>query len=200
VLVSAPVLEEMQREADDEADSARRLSIVDFMRARLAAEKARSSQATHTAGRPVDEHNGEERRAGERVLRYDSLNEQLAMLSLSRAVKLKQWRRAGRLALGWALNHACFTVLLLLFVTYGCRFEAESELTKQQSQELLLYSWAWSIMQRFVINEPVIIFIGVLLPMIFATECCANLCTESFNNLLGVAVAVCITFLKRLRR
>ena len=61
--------------------------------------------------------------------------------------------------------------------------------------------------------------VGVLLPMLFATECCANMCaraislnlhqprrtspcrcTESCNNMMGIAVAMCITFLKRLRR
>ena len=45
--------------------------------------------------------------------------------------------------------------------------------------------------------EPLIILIGVLLPMLFATEFCANACTESCNNVLGVGLAVVITFLKR---
>ena len=48
--------------------------------------------------------------------------------------------------------------------------------------------------------EPLIILIGVLLPMLFATEFCANACTESCNNVLGVGLAVVITFLKRLTR
>ena len=63
-----------------------------------------------------------------------------------------------------------------------------------------MYSWAWSIMQRFIVNEPVLIGMSVLIPMLFATECCANLCTESCNNALGVGVAVVITFFKRLKR
>ena len=41
---------------------------------------------------------------------------------------------------------------------------------------------------------------GVLLPMLFATECCSNLFTEGCNNALGVGCAVCITFLQSLRR
>ena len=41
---------------------------------------------------------------------------------------------------------------------------------------------------------------GVLLPMLFATECCSNLFTEGCNNALGVGCAVSITFLQRLRR
>ena len=55
-------------------------------------------------------------------------------------------------------------------------------------------------MQRFVVNEPAIILVGVLVPLLFATECCANLCTESCNNVLGVFVAMLITFFKRMRR
>jgi len=54
--------------------------------------------------------------------------------------------------------------------------------------------------QRFVVNEPMIILVGVLLPILFATECCANLCTESCNNAIGVGIAMCITFLKRMKR
>ena len=34
----------------------------------------------------------------------------------------------------------------------------------------------------------------------FGTEFCANACTESCKNVLGVGLAVVITFLKRLKR
>ena len=42
--------------------------------------------------------------------------------------------------------------------------------------------------------EPLIILIviGVLLPMLFATDFCANACTESCNNVLGETLAVVI--------
>lgn len=41
---------------------------------------------------------------------------------------------------------------------------------------------------------------GLLLPMLFATECCANLFTEGCNNALGVGCAVCVSFLESLKR
>ena len=82
---------------------------------------------------------------------------------------------------------------------YGCVFEEDSA-TDGESDKLLMYSWAWSVMQRFAVNEPALIGVGVMMPMLFATECCANLCTESANNVLGVAVAMLITFFKRMRR
>ena len=138
--------------------------------------------------------------AGERIFRYDSLNEHLVMLSLSRALKRREWRRAGRLALGWLANYFIFTALLLVFVVYGCVFDETSTLDEGESDALLLYSWAWSILQRFVVNEPAIILVGVMVPLLFATECCANLCTESTNNVLGVCIAMLITFFKRMRR
>ena len=39
-----------------------------------------------------------------------------------------------------------------------------------------------------------------MIPMLFATECCANMCTESCNNVLGIGFAMVISFLKRLKR
>ena len=167
------------------------------------------------------------------MTRYDSLNEHLVQLSLTRAIKRREWRTATRLAIGWLLNHFFFVVLLLVFTSYGCYFEEvfstvveeRTDLTTTtrlnattnatynvtsnvtynvstvaDTNQLLMYSWAWSMMQRFVINEPILIFFSVMIPLLFATECCANLCTESCNNVLGVAVAVLITFFKRMKR
>ena len=95
-------------------------------------------------------------------------------------------------------NHFFFTALLLVFAVYGCVFDEASSV--DNSDELLMYSWAWSIMQRFVVNEPFIIILGVLIPMLFATEFCANMCTESCNSALGIAFAVCMTVVKRLKK
>ena len=167
--------------------TAKQLSVIDYMRMRL--EQERQKQA-ELAGVVYEE--------GERAFKYDSLNEHLVTLSLTRAAKRKEWKLFARLSIGWVLNHAFFVMLLLTFTVYGCVFEETS--TVDHSDELLMYSWAWSIMQRFVVNEPFIIILGVLIPMLFATEFCANMCTESCNNVLGVAVAMCITFLKRMRR
>ena len=102
--------------------------------------------------------------------------------------------------MGWLANHFFFTALLLVFAVYGCVFEQLYADEKSETDKLLMYSWAWSIVQRFVVNEPVLILVGVLVPLLFATECCANMCTESCNNVLGVAVAMLITFMKRVKR
>ena len=117
-----------------------------------------------------------------------------------------------------------FAFMLIIFVIYGCRFQAiyaegvpgEGNSTEGGSGEAgsggnstddgvdpdaaLFVSWAWSVGQRFLINEPFIILFGFLLPLLFATEFCANLCTESCNNVLTVVVTVVIKSLKSVRR
>ena len=43
------------------------------------------------------------------------------------------------------------------------------------------------------------ILVVVLLPMLFATACCANLCTESINMAIASAFAALVTFAKTLK-
>ena len=87
--------------------------------------------------------------------------------------------------------------MLTVYVVYGCTFES---LSSEDSSEAFMISWLWSVVQRFLAMEPIIILVGALLPMLFASQFCANMCSESFNTALGVAFAVCITLSKRLRR
>ena len=44
-------------------------------------------------------------------------------LSLTRALKRREWRSVARLMTGWLINHCVFVALLLIFVSYGCYFE-----------------------------------------------------------------------------
>lgn len=56
-----------------------------------------------------------------------------------------------------------------------------------------------SILQRFVINEPMLILLSKGVPMLFTTELCANICGETAVNLLDLAVqgvAACIKEIK----
>ena len=57
-----------------------------------------------------------------------------------------------------------------------------------------------SLAQRFVAVEPLIILMGVMLPMLLATRFCSNMCPERCKHVLGVGFAVVITALKRLKR
>ena len=114
-----------------------------------------------------------------------------------------------------------FVFMLLVFVVYGCRFQAiyavgeaanatsagEGGSGEEGSggegvdpDAALFVSWAWSVGQRFLVNEPFIILFGFALPLLFATEFCANLCTESCNNVLGIVVTVIIKSMKRVMK
>ena len=107
----------------------------------------------------------------------------------------RQWRHVARISVGWAINLSAFTFMLLVYISYACVFGAVA-----MSGDDFVTSWVMSLAQRFVAMEPIIIIVGVMLPMLFATECCANMCTESCNNVLGIGFAMVISFLKRLKR
>ena len=161
---------------------------------------------------------------GERKCSYDSLQEHLLKHSLRRALRKRDWKYVAWVSIGWAANYLMFAIMLIIFFIYGCRFQAiyaegvpgEGNSTEGGSGEAgsggnstddgvdpdaaLFVSWAWSVGQRFLVNEPFIILFGALLPLLFASAFCSNLCTESCNNTLTVAVTIVVTCLKSLRR
>ena len=59
-------------------------------------------------------------RLRERRFEYASLNQHLLMLSLTRAVRMREWYHASRIALGWLLNLCAFVGMLCIYVVYGC--------------------------------------------------------------------------------
>lgn len=133
-----------------------------------------------------------------RQFSYASLNTHLLRVSLSRALRDHEWRHAARIALGWALNLASFALLLVIFVVYSCTLAERHG--GDATVGSLLESWWVSLVQRFALAEPLLIVFAVAVPMIFATECCTNLFSESFNSMLGVGLAMLVTVLKRLKR
>ena len=148
--------------------------------------------------------------AGGRKFCYDSLNTYLLKRSLRRC--LRTYREAvGKpakdearrnllwVANGWFFNWLFFGGMLIVFVRYGCHIKTLSP-GDPKADESIMISWLWAVVQRFLINEPFIILFGFLLPLLFATEFCANLCTESCNNVLTVVVTVVIKSLKSVRR
>ena len=79
----------------------------------------------------------------------------------------------------------------------GCEFySVESEPTAGKA---LLLSWTWSVVQRFMINEPALIFVGKGFPMLVASEACANLCGETVANVVGVLFEVLLAIAKELK-
>ena len=135
--------------------------------------------------------------AKDRRFRYDSLNEHIFRLSLTHSCHQREWGDVTRILLGWGFNLSVFAFLLCIYIIYGCVFE---QLSADDNSEAFFMSWMWSLAQRFLVFEPILILVGALLPMLFASQSCANMCSESVNTTLGIAFAVLITLAKRLRR
>ena len=72
-----------------------------------------------------------------------------------------------RILIGWVFNYLGFAFLLTVYVVYGCTFES---LSSADSSEAFMISWLWSVVQRFLAMEPIIILVGALLPMLFASR------------------------------
>ena len=127
-------------------------------------------------------------RLRERRFEYASLNQHLLMLSLTRAVRMREWHHASRIALGWLLNLCAFVGMLCIYVVYGCTVRSLSAEDNSQVPEYPLSnyidpvspaalwalihdarcmhtqafvnSWLLSIAQRFLAMEPIIILVG----------------------------------------
>merc|ERR1711998_211720 len=91
---------------------------------------------------------------------YASLNEHLLRLSLRHALRRRDYRCASSIIATWTLSWTVFVALMLPFSLYGCEFYSKS--VGGNSRQALLFSWAWSIGQRFLLNEPVTILIAAV--------------------------------------
>lgn len=127
-----------------------------------------------------------------------SLNEHLLAHSLTRSWQRKEWRSVGRILLGWTLNVILFFGLVLTFSLYSCEIYSITSAADVTGRELVL-SWAWSIFQRFLVNEPALILAAKGAPMLFTTAFCANVCGESIANVLALMVSGIVTCLKQIR-
>ena len=135
---------------------------------------------------------------GGRTYSYASLNEHLLAQSLTRSWVRKDWPAVRRIVFGWSLNLVLFFGMCLLFALYGCEIYLVTSAADVTGRELIL-SWAWSIFQRFIVNEPALILAGKGLPMLFSSAFCANVCGESIANLLGLIVEGLTAFIKQIR-
>ena len=129
---------------------------------------------------------------------HASLNEHMLSLSLTRSWKHRQWGAVGRILFGWTANLAAFFALLFTFALYACELFGSSS-GSNSDWRALLFSWAFSIFQRFVVNEPMLILLSKGMPMLFTSELCANVCGETVVNVLDLmvqAIAACIKQIK----
>ena len=105
-------------------------SILEVYRERMAAEEALQAMADGDKGK-------EERRFD-----YSSLSEHLVNLSLTRAIKRREWWQATRIALGWLTNFGFFTFMMLVYISYACVFG-----TVDNDSDSFVLSWVMSLAQ-----------------------------------------------------
>ena len=104
----------------------------------------------------------------------------------------------ARILFGWTANLLLFFGMCLVFALYACEIYLITSAADVTSRELIL-SWAFSIFQRFIVNEPALILAGKGLPMLFSSAFCANVCGESIANMLGLLVEGFVACLKEIR-
>ena len=168
-----------------------------------------SSLATAAMPRDAerDEFSELDTSTGSRRLSYVSLHEHMLRHSLRRTLRMRDYRTASSIVCGWACNWLAFAALLSLFVLYGCEFRsalsakaAASSVAAASVGEALMLSWAWSVAQRFLINEPILIGLAKGLPILFSSAFCANCCTESCANTLSLLTELVASMCKVLTR
>lgn len=135
--------------------------------------------------------------AADRRFCYTSLDEHMLALSLRRSLEARDWPNACHIALGWALSWVLLLGLLFVFSVYGCEFY--STFSEEANGDMLMLSWLWSVGQRFLINEPCLICFSKGLPMLFASEFCANVCGETCNTCLAVFVEAIVAFVRAVK-
>ena len=142
---------------------------------------------------------GVARFATSREFSHASLNEHLLSQSLTRSWARKDWRNVARILFGWSCNALCFFGLLFVFSLYGCELFSTEAVGANAHWEELILSWGFSLFQRFIVNEPILILVSKGVPMLFTTAFCANVCGETIVNLLSLAVGAIATCMRNIK-
>lgn len=124
---------------------------------------------------------------------YASLNEYLLRRSVAQSWKLGDRKRAVELVFAWTLQLLLFVSLLVVFNTYGCVF---ASMASSEVDKAIFLSWGFSIFQRFVINEPGMIFVTRAMPTLLASDACSNVCNESLANTVGMVFDMVVKVLR----
>ena len=109
---------------------------------------------------------------------------------------LSERKSVYRVILGWALNWIILLGLLQVFFIYVCEFSVNTSVTNAQlAHNELMLAWTWSIIQRIVFNEPLVIVSMKGIPMLLRSRACACLFSEACVEYAGIiieAVGVCL--------
>ena len=137
--------------------------------------------------------------AASRAFSYASLNEHLLSQSLTRSWTRRDHRTIARILFGWLSNLALFLGLMFIFSLYGCELFSTEAIGPTANWQELLATWGFSLFQRFIVNEPMLIVISKGAPILFTSAFCANVCGETIVNLLGLMVAAIATCIRNIK-
>ena len=93
-----------------------------------------------------------------------------------------------RILLGWALNWLVLLALIQAFLLYACQFASLGLEDVPLLHRELLFGWLWSIGQKVLFNDPLVIITSRGLPMLLRSKMCACLCSEGCIEYIGQAV------------
>ena len=117
--------------------------------------------------------------------------------SLRRSIIRREWRAILQLAFGWGANWLLMIGLMAIVSAYGCEFY--SSLAEGSRSEGFLFAWGWSVLQRFLINEPALILMSKGVPMLFASAWCETFVSEGCVACISLIVEGINNFLRSLR-
>lgn len=109
--------------------------------------------------------------------------------SLSYNIKHSKWPQVRKICFGWTSNFILFFGLLFTFALYACElFEPrdDPDSPPMGNSGALLLAWSVAAIQRFILNEPLLIFAATGLPVILGSTFCANCCGEGGIKALEV--------------
>ena len=113
------------------------------------------------------------------------------------------WQRGERvtvirMVLGWTLNWSMLLALHLVFLVYCCEFSAMQVADAPLMLQELLFSWLWSIGQKVIFNDTLIIIAARGLPMLLKSKCCSYICSEGCVEYIGQSIEAGGVVLKEL--
>ena len=127
-----------------------------------------------------------------------SQDHHLVRHSIMHAIRNKDWRRAAPLLFTWFLQLGCCTGLAMLFTVYGCKLTTGAD-SNADSRDVLM-AWVISLIQRFILLEPFLIVLSVLLPVLVENSKVMSVlfpcCVEQLNSGLGTCIS-CLNWILR---
>ena len=120
-------------------------------------------------------------------------------LSTSALRYAEERKKIWSLVVGYVLNFLLLLLLLQLFLIYACEFATLPGVDDTHLiQRELLFAWLWSVVQRIILNEPLLIITSRGLPILLQSSLCACLCSEAMVEYASHFIEAFAAMLKEL--